>query len=100
LTTAARLAVLPDTPAVAEFVPGYEASGWQGVGAPRNTPAEIIERLNKEINAGLADPKMQERLAALGYTATATSSAELASFIAAETEKWGKVIRAANIKAE
>ena len=83
-----------------EFVPGYEASAWFGVGAPRNTPAEIVDKLNKEINAGLADPKIKARLADLGGTALAGSPADFGKLIAEETEKWGKVIRAANIKAE
>jgi tripartite-type tricarboxylate transporter receptor subunit TctC len=100
VTTAMRSAALPDIPTVGEFVPGYEASGWLGVGAPRNTPAEIVEKLNREINAALADPKMKARLADLGGTPLPGSSADFGKLIAAETEKWGKVIRAANIKAE
>jgi tripartite-type tricarboxylate transporter receptor subunit TctC len=101
VTTATRLAALPDIPTVGEFVPGYEASGWQGIGAPKNTSPEIIEKLNKEINAGLADAKMQARFAELGgYTAFASSPAELTKFIAGDVEKWAKVIRAANIKPE
>jgi len=92
---------LPDVPAIGEFVPGYEASGWQGIGAPRDTPPEVIDILNKEINTGLADTKMKARFAdAGGYTPFPSSPAELRKFIAAETEKWGKVIRALNIKAE
>ena len=83
-----------------DFVPGYEASGWYGIGAPRNTPADIIDRLNKEINAALADPKMEARLADLGAVPMPMTPAEFGEFIAAETEKWGKVVRAANIKAE
>ena len=83
-----------------EFVPGYEASAWYGVGAPKNTPAEIVDKLNKEINAGLADPKMKARLADLGGTVLPGSPADFGKFIADETEKWGKVIRAANIKPE
>ena len=82
------------------FVPGYEASAWFGIGAPKNTPAEIIDKLNKEINAGLADPKMKARLADLGGTVLAGSPADFGKLIADETEKWGKVIRAANIKPE
>ena len=81
-------------------MPGYEASGWFGVGAPKATPAEIVDQLNKEINAGLADPKMKARLADLGGTVLAGSPADFGKLIAEETEKWGKVIRAANIKAE
>ena len=83
-----------------DFVPGYEASAWLGIGAPRNTPAEIIDKLNKEINAGLADPKIKARLADLGGTVLAGSPADFGKLIADETEKWGKVIRAANIKPE
>ena len=81
-----------------EFVPGYEASGWLGFGAPKNTPTEIIDKLNKEINAGLADPKMKARLTDLGGVPMAMTPAEFGKLIADETEKWGKVIRAANIK--
>ena len=98
MTTAARSEALPDLPTVGEFVPGYEASGWNGVCAPKNTPVEIIEKLNKVINAGLADPKVKARLADLGATTLAGSSADFGKLIAEETEKWGKVIRAANIK--
>ena len=83
---------------MAEFVPGYEASAWYGVGAPKNTPTEIIGRLNKEINAGLADPKIKARLADLGLIPMPMTSAEFGKFIADETEKWGKVVREANIK--
>jgi tripartite-type tricarboxylate transporter receptor subunit TctC len=100
VTTTTRSEVLPDVPTVGEFVPGYEASQWYGVGAPKNTPAEIVEELNKEINAGLAAPKLKARLADLGGTPIAGSPADFGKFIAEETEKWGKVIRAANIKAE
>jgi tripartite-type tricarboxylate transporter receptor subunit TctC len=98
VTTATRLEVLPNIPTVGEFVPGYEAVVWQGIGAPKNTPAEIIDKLNKEINAGLADPKIKARLADLGSTALAGSPADFGRLIADETEKWAKVIRAANIK--
>jgi tripartite-type tricarboxylate transporter receptor subunit TctC len=100
VTTATRSEALPDVPTVGEFVPGYEASLWQGIGAPKSTPAEIVDRLNKEINAALADPKIKARLADLGSTPLAQSPGEFAKLIAADTEKWGKVIRAANIKAE
>ncbi len=100
VTTDTRLAILPDTPTIAEFVPGYEASGWQGLGAPKDTPAEIIDRLNKEINAALADRKMRARLTDLGGTPLPGSPADFGKLIADETEKWAKVIRAANIKAE
>lgn len=98
VTTATRSDALPDIPAVGEFVPGYEASGWHGMGAPKATPLEIVEKLNKEINAALADPKIKARLADLGGTVLPGSSAEFGKLIADETEKWGKVIRAANIK--
>ena len=98
MTTATRSEALPDIPTVGEFVPGYETSNWWGVGAPRNTPATIIDKLNGEINAGLADPKMRARLAELGVTALPGSRADFNKLIAAETEKWGKVVRAANIK--
>ncbi len=101
VTTAMRSPELPDVPTVGEFVPGYEASGWQGIGAPRGTPAEVIDILNKEINAGLADAKMKARFAeAGGYTPFASSPAELRKFIADDVEKWSKVIRAANIRVE
>jgi tripartite-type tricarboxylate transporter receptor subunit TctC len=100
VTTAERSQALPDVPTVAEFVPSYEASSWYGIGAPAGTPAEIVDKLNKEINAGLADPKLNARLAELGGTAMVGSPADFGKFIADETEKWGKVIRAANIKPE
>ena len=100
VTAATRAAVLPDIPTVGEFVPGYEATSWWGIGAPKHTPAEIIDKLNKEINAGLSDPGMKGRIAELGDTAFTTSPAELAKLIAEDTEKWGKVIRTAGIKAE
>jgi len=100
VTTAARSEALPDVPTIAEFVPGYEASGWLGVGAPRSTPGEIIDKLNAEINAALADPNLQARLADLGGTVVKGSPADFGKLIAEETEKWAKVIRAANIKAE
>jgi tripartite-type tricarboxylate transporter receptor subunit TctC len=100
VTTEARSDVLPDLPTVADSVPGYEASSWYGIGAPRSTPPEIIDRLNKAINAGLADPKIKARLADLGGTTLALSPADFGKLIASETEKWGKVVRAANIKAE
>lgn len=98
VTTAARSDALPEVPAVAEFVPGYEASGWNGVCAPRNTPVEIIGKLNSAINAGLADPKLKARLADLGATTLPGSPADFGKLIAEETEKWAKVIRAGNIK--
>src|SRR5215468_6989880 len=100
VTTATRWEGLPDIPTVSEFLPGYEASAWSGVGAPRNTPAKIIDTLNKEINAALADPTMKARLADLGGTVLTGSPTDFSKFIADETEKLGKVIRAANIKPE
>ena len=100
VTTATRSEALPNVPAGSEFVPGYEASGWNGVCAPKNTRSEVIEKLNKTINAGLADPKLKARLAALGAVPLGTSSAEYGKLVAEETEKWGKVIRAANVKAD
>jgi len=100
VTAAARLEALPEVPTVGEFVPGYEGTGWQGVGAPRNTPAEIINKLNKEINAGLADPRLRARIADLGGTVSVSSPADFGKFIVEYTEKWGRVIRDANIKAE
>jgi tripartite-type tricarboxylate transporter receptor subunit TctC len=98
VTTAKRSEALPDLPTVAESVPGFEASTWQGIGAPKSTPAEIIAQLNKDINAALADPMIKTRLASLGSVPVPMSPAEFESFIVAETEKWGEVIRAANIK--
>jgi tripartite-type tricarboxylate transporter receptor subunit TctC len=98
VTTATRSEGLPDIPTVAEFVPGYEASGWFGIGAPKNTPVEIIETLNHEINAGLADPKMKARLADLGGTVFPGSASDFGKLIADETEKWAKVIKFADLK--
>jgi tripartite-type tricarboxylate transporter receptor subunit TctC len=100
VTTATRSEALPDVPTVGEFVPGYEASVWFGLGAPNGTPAEIIDKLNQETSAALADPKIKGRLAESGGKALAGSPADFGKFIADETEKWGKVVRAANIKAE
>jgi tripartite-type tricarboxylate transporter receptor subunit TctC len=100
VTTTMRSETLPDVPTVSEFVPGYEVSNWFGVGAPKATPAEILDRLNKEINASLADPKLRARLADLGGTPLVGSSADFKTLITDETEKWAKVIRAANIKPE
>jgi tripartite-type tricarboxylate transporter receptor subunit TctC len=100
VTTATRAEALPDVPTVAEFVPGYEASTWYGIGAPKNTPTETIDKLNKEINAGLADPKIKARLADLGGDVLVLSPADFGKYIADETEKWGNVIRALNIKAD
>jgi tripartite-type tricarboxylate transporter receptor subunit TctC len=99
VTTANRQPALPDVPAVGEFLPGYEASGWYGIGAPKGTPDEIVEVLNREINAALADPKVKAALADLGLAPKPASPSEFGAFIAAETEKWAKVIRSANIKA-
>jgi tripartite-type tricarboxylate transporter receptor subunit TctC len=100
VTTAQRSQLLPDLPVLGDFVPGYEASGWFGVGAPKNAPAAIVEKLNKEINAGLADPRIKARLADLGGTLLAGSPADFGKFIADETEKWGKVVKFAGIKPE
>ena len=97
VTSAMRAEALPDVPSVGEFVTGYEVSAWYGVGAPKGTP--VIDKLNKEINAGLADPKLKARLADFGGTVFALSPVEFGKFIAEETEKWGQVIRAVNIKA-
>jgi tripartite-type tricarboxylate transporter receptor subunit TctC len=100
VTTTTRNAAMPDLSTVAEFLPGYESSAWYGVSAPKGTPADIIEKLNKEINAGLSDSKLGARLAELGGILMQGSSADFGKLIAEETEKWAKVIRAANIKAE
>ena len=100
VTTTTRLHLLPDIPTVGEFLPGFEASVWFGIGAPRNAPPDIIEKLNKEINAALADPKLRARLAELDGTVLAGSPTDFGKLIADETEKWGKLIRALNIKAE
>jgi tripartite-type tricarboxylate transporter receptor subunit TctC len=100
VTSATRLPALPDIPTVGDFVPGYEAEGWSGMGAPRNTPVEIIDTLNKEINAGLADPTMKARLVDLGSTPLAQSPGDFGKLFADEINKWAKVIQFANIKAE
>lgn len=100
VTSATRSAALPEIPTVGEFVSGYETSYWIGLGVPKNTPVEIIDKLNKELNVALAEPKIQARFADLGGIACAGSSADFGKLISDETEKWGKVIRAANIKAE
>jgi tripartite-type tricarboxylate transporter receptor subunit TctC len=100
VTTAKRQATLPDIPTVAEFVPGYEASVWYGIGAPKNTPTEIIEKLNMEIDAALADPTMRARFAELACTPIPMTSAEFGKLIVDEAEKWGNVIRSAGIKPE
>ena len=98
VTSARRSELLPDLPTVGDFVPGYETSAWQGVGAPKNTPAEIIDKLNKEINAGLADPKIKARVADMGGTVLAGSPADFGKLIADETEKWGKVVKFSGAK--
>ena len=98
VTTVARSDALPDLPTIGEFVPGYEASGWMGICIPRNAPIEVVEKLNKAINAGLTDPAMKARFSELGATTLPGSSADFGKLIVAETEKWGKVIRAGNIK--
>ena len=100
VTTAVRSDALPDIPTVGDFVAGYEASSWQGVGAPRNTPAAIIDTLNRAINVVIADPRIKARLADLGGTVLSGSPADFGKFIADETEKWAKVNKAANIKLE
>ncbi len=100
VTTVARSQLMPDVPPLADFVPGYAASAWYGVGAPKGTPAETIDKLNQAINAALADPAMRARLIDLGGTVLPGSPADLARFIAEETEKWGKVVRFAGIKPE
>jgi tripartite-type tricarboxylate transporter receptor subunit TctC len=100
VTTATRSEVLPDVPTVGDFVPGYEASALQGIGAPKETPAEIVDKLNKEINAGLVDPKLKARFADLGAAVFPGSSSDFAKFIATETEKWAKVIKFSGAKAD
>ena len=100
VTTSTRSSVLPDVPTLSDFVPGYEASSWYGIGAPRGTPPEIIDKLNREINAALADPNMLARFGALGATVLSGSAADFGKLIAEETDKWGKVIRTADIKAD
>jgi tripartite-type tricarboxylate transporter receptor subunit TctC len=97
VTTETRSPTLPEIPAVAEFVPGFEAVSWVGIGAPKGTPGEIVDKLNKEINAGLADRQIQSRLAELGSIPAPETPAAFGKFIAEETEKWGKVVRAADI---
>ena len=100
VTSATRSDALPDIPALAEFVPGYEASQWYGIGAPKETPADVVETLNKAVNAVAADPAIRARLAGLGIDPTPMTSSAFGTFMADETEKWGKVIRAANIQVE
>jgi tripartite-type tricarboxylate transporter receptor subunit TctC len=100
ITSATRSELLPDVPALADFVPGYESSAWYGVGAPKGTPGEIIDRLNKEINAMLVDPRMMARIAEMGATRIAGTPADFGKLVAEETEKWGKVVRFSGAKAE
>ncbi|HEY1983439.1 MAG TPA: tripartite tricarboxylate transporter substrate binding protein [Xanthobacteraceae bacterium] len=100
VTTTVRSEALPDIPVLADFVPGYEASAWIGIGAPRDTPSEIVDRLNQAINAGLADPGMKARFAELGGAAAPGTPAEFGKFVASETEKWSRVIKFTNIKAD
>jgi tripartite-type tricarboxylate transporter receptor subunit TctC len=100
VTTATRADVMPELPAVAEFVPGYESSVWFGIMAPKGTPAEIVSRLNREINAGLTDPALRGKIDALGGGIAASSPEDFGKLIAVETEKWGKVVRFAGIKPE
>jgi tripartite-type tricarboxylate transporter receptor subunit TctC len=100
VTTATPSEALPGIPTVADVLPGYESSYWVGIGAPKNTPVDIVEKLNKEINRALADPTIKARLADLGASVLSGSPADFGKLIADETEKWGKVVRAANIRAE
>ncbi len=100
VATAARLDALPAVPTIGDFVPGYATSGWQGIAAPSSTPVEIVDKLNKNINAALADPKLKTRLADVGVEPIPMTPAEFGKFIVDETEKWAKVIKFANIKAE
>ena len=95
-----RAAAAPDLPAIAEFVAGYEVSSWYGIGAPRNTPADVVDTLNKAVNAGLADAKLKKQLDDQGGIEMAGTPSDFGKLIADETEKWGKVIRAANIKVQ
>jgi tripartite-type tricarboxylate transporter receptor subunit TctC len=100
VTTATRSTSLPDVPTIGDFVPGYEVIGWSGIGAPRDTPADIVDKLNKEINAGLADPKLKARFTELGVTVLALSPADFGALIAEDTAKWAKVIKFAGATAE
>ena len=100
VTTATRSEAFPDIPAIGEFVPGYEASAWNGIGAPKNTPVEIIDKLNRQINSGLADPKLKSKLSSLGATVFPVSPADFAKFIDADSAKWAKVISYTGIKPE
>jgi tripartite-type tricarboxylate transporter receptor subunit TctC len=99
VSTLNHLDILPDVPAIAEFVPGYQSNGWLGLGAPKDTPGDIVEKLNKALNAGLADPKYKARLNDLGVVITPMTSGEFAKFIAAETQKWANVVAFAHITA-
>ena len=99
VTTASRLEALPDIPSLSEFLPGYEATDWKGIGVPKNTPPEIIDKLNKEINAGLADPKLKARFAELGSRVLPGSPSDFGKLIVDDTEKWAKVVKFAGIKA-
>jgi tripartite-type tricarboxylate transporter receptor subunit TctC len=100
VTAAARSPALPDVPTIAEFLPGYEATGWKGIGVPSKTPVDIVERLHREINACVADPKFTARTLELGYIPFVSTQAEFAAFVVESTEKWVKVIQAAGLKAE
>jgi tripartite-type tricarboxylate transporter receptor subunit TctC len=100
VTTATRSELLPEIPSIGEFLPGYEASAWHGIGAPKNTPAELIELLNRQINAGLADSRLKTRIADLGYQAYATSPTEFAKFINTETDKWARIVKISGAKPE
>jgi tripartite-type tricarboxylate transporter receptor subunit TctC len=100
VTTATRSEALPDIPSLSEFLPGYEADDWKGIGAPRNTPSEIVDSVNKEVNGALADPKMKDRLTNFGGTPLALSPVDFGKLIADETEKWAKVVKFAGIKPE
>ena len=100
VTSATRQAALPDVPTVGEFVPGYEGTAWFGIGAPKNTPKEIVDKLNQEINTGLADPKLKARLEELGGVPMSMTPADFGKFITDETEKWGKVVKFADLKVE
>jgi tripartite-type tricarboxylate transporter receptor subunit TctC len=100
VTTAKRSEALPETPTVGEFLPGYDATGWYGIGAPKKTPTEIVDKLNKEINAALADPKLKTRFAEIGAEPMTMTPGEFESFVLSEIKKWAKVVRAANIKVQ